>query len=111
MGRLGLNSRLLEKRRNNALGVNTAMRSANTDALWISLEEEEDDVPDSTDSLEEEEEDDSLGEVTGALYISPADRYQGPVIGGLPSPRGMGRLQDRFLLQLVAPSCGPRLFQ
>ena len=75
--------------------VNTPMRSVNTDALWISLEE--DDVTDSTDSLEE---DDSLGEVTGALYISPADRYQGPVIGGLPSPRGMGRLQDRFQLQL-----------
>ena len=37
------------------------MRSANTDALWISLEEEEDDVTDSTDSLEEEE-DDSLGD-------------------------------------------------
>merc|ERR1712080_326743 len=34
MGRLGLNSRLLEKRRNNALGVNTAMSGC------ISLEED-----------------------------------------------------------------------
>ena len=58
-----------------------------TDALWISLKEDEDDVTDSTDSLEEEEEDDSLGDrkVTGAPYISPAARYQGPDIGGLPS--------------------------